>query len=169
MSIPDARRSGPGVAWRERRTGPRHAAVWVRIGGQWRKGRIIEWVTEQDAPGWDCVILADEPPGGPPWQGRYAYHPASIRRRNQQLLHLMQRCPCHAVVLGWVVLTWGRNLGRRTGIPSPLPPGLRQRRAADLGCLRLSGGALGGFGRWAASGCRAFPRGAAGVCHTLVR
>jgi hypothetical protein len=49
VSIPDARRSGPGIAWRERRTGPRHAAVWVRIGGQWHKGRIIEWVTEPSA------------------------------------------------------------------------------------------------------------------------
>jgi hypothetical protein len=82
VSVPDARRAGPGVAWRERRTGPRHAAVWVRIGGQWRKGRIIEWVTEQGAPGWDCVILADEPAGGVPWQGRYVYDPATIRRRD---------------------------------------------------------------------------------------
>jgi hypothetical protein len=82
VSIPDARRSGPGIGWRERRTGPRHAAVWVRIGGQWRKGRIIEWVTEPGAPGWDCVILADEPAGGVPWQGRYVYEPAAIRRRD---------------------------------------------------------------------------------------
>jgi len=82
MSIPDARRSGPGIGWRERRTGPRHAAVWVRIGGQWRKGRIIEWVTEPGAPGWHCVILADEPPGGVPWQGRYVYNPAAIRPRD---------------------------------------------------------------------------------------
>ena len=66
MSTPDARRTGPGIAWRERRTGPRHAAVWVRISGQWRKGRIIEWVTETGAPGWDCVILADEPPAACP-------------------------------------------------------------------------------------------------------
>jgi hypothetical protein len=82
VSIPDARRSGPGVGWRERRTGPRHAAVWVRIGGRWRKGRILEWVTEPGAPGWDCVILADEPQGGVPWQGRYVYDPAAIRRRD---------------------------------------------------------------------------------------
>ena len=82
MSTPDARRAGPGVGWRERRTGPRHAAVWVRTGGQWRKGRIIEWVTEPGAPGWDCVILADEPPGSVPWQGRYVYDPAAIRRRD---------------------------------------------------------------------------------------
>ena len=34
MNIPDARRAGPGIGWRERRTSPRHAAVWVRIGGQ---------------------------------------------------------------------------------------------------------------------------------------
>jgi hypothetical protein len=42
---------------------PRQRAVWVRIGGRWRKGRILEWVIEQGAPGWDCVILANEPPG----------------------------------------------------------------------------------------------------------
>jgi hypothetical protein len=28
------------------------------------------------------VILADEPPGGVPWQGRYVYDPAVIRRRD---------------------------------------------------------------------------------------
>jgi len=55
--------------------------MWVRIGGQWRKGRIIEWVTDQDAPGWDCVILADEPLSDGPWQGRYVYDPASIKRQ----------------------------------------------------------------------------------------
>lgn len=83
VSTPDARRSGPGIAWRERRTGPRHAAVWVRISGRWRKGRIIEWVTEPGAAGWDCVILADEPTGGVPWQGplrlRSGDHPAPGR------------------------------------------------------------------------------------------
>src|SRR5215831_20534671 len=26
--VPDARRAGPGIAWKERRTAPRHAAVW---------------------------------------------------------------------------------------------------------------------------------------------
>ena len=83
MSIPDARRAGPGVAWRERRTGPRHADVWVRIREQWRKGRIIEWVTEPGAPGWECVILADEPASGVPWQGRYVYDPTTIRRRDE--------------------------------------------------------------------------------------
>jgi hypothetical protein len=54
--------------------------MWVRIGGQWRKGRILECVTEPGAPGWDCVILADEAPGGEPWQGRYAHDPAAIVR-----------------------------------------------------------------------------------------
>jgi hypothetical protein len=59
--VPDARRAGPGIAWKERRTGPRPAAVWVRAGGQWRRGRIIEWVRQIDRDGWDCVIMADEP------------------------------------------------------------------------------------------------------------
>src|SRR5262249_61343337 len=79
--VPDARRGGPGIGWKERRTAPRHAAVWVRVGGQWRRGRIIEWVRQIDRDGWDCVILADEPVNGPPWQGRYAFDPRSIRAR----------------------------------------------------------------------------------------
>ena len=57
------------------------AAVWVRVGGQWRRGRIIEWVRQIDRHGWDCVIMADEPVSGPPWQGRYAFDPRSIRAR----------------------------------------------------------------------------------------
>ena len=56
--------------------------MWVRIGGQRRKGRIIEWVTEPEATGWDCVILADEPGDGVPWQGRYHYDPQAIRQRH---------------------------------------------------------------------------------------
>jgi hypothetical protein len=68
--IPDARRAGPGIAWKGRRTAPRHAAMWVRVGGQWRRGRVIEWVRQIDRDGWDCVIMADEPVSGPPWQGR---------------------------------------------------------------------------------------------------
>jgi hypothetical protein len=80
--VPDARRVGPGIAWKERRTAPRHAAVWVRVGGQWRRGRIIEWVRQIDRDGWDCVIMADEPVTGPPWQGRYAFDPRSIRARD---------------------------------------------------------------------------------------
>jgi hypothetical protein len=80
--VPDARRAGPGIAWKERRTAPRHAAVWVRIGGTWRRGRIIEWVRQLDRDGWDCVIMADEPVSGPPWQGRYAFDPQSIRPRD---------------------------------------------------------------------------------------
>ena len=79
--VPDARRGGPGISWKERRTAPRHAAVWVRVGGQWRRGRIIEWVRQVDRDGWVCVILADELVSGPPWQGRYAFDPRSIRAR----------------------------------------------------------------------------------------
>src|SRR5215471_4771399 len=65
--VPDARRAGPGIAWKERRSAPRHAAVWVRVDGQWRRGRIIEWVRQIDRDGWDCVIMAEEPVSGPPW------------------------------------------------------------------------------------------------------
>ena len=77
--VPDARRASPGIAWKERRAAPRHAAVWVRAGGRWRRGRIIEWVRQIDGDDWDCVIMADEPVSGPPWQGRYAFDPRSIR------------------------------------------------------------------------------------------
>jgi hypothetical protein len=80
--VPDARRAGPGIAWKERRTAPRYAAVWVRVGGRWRRGRIIEWVRQIGRDGWDCVIMADEPVSGPPWQGRYAFDPRSIRARD---------------------------------------------------------------------------------------
>jgi len=80
--IPDARRAGPGIAWKERRTAPRHTAVWVRVGGKWRRGRIIEWVRQIDRDGWDCVIMADEPVSGPPCQGRHAFDPRSIQARD---------------------------------------------------------------------------------------
>lgn len=49
-----------------------------RIASRWRKGRIIEWITELDGTGWDCLITADEPPGGAPWQCRHIYDPAAI-------------------------------------------------------------------------------------------
>jgi hypothetical protein len=51
-------------------------------GGTWRRGRIIEWVRQIDREGWDCVIMADEPVSGPPWQGRYVFDPQSIRARD---------------------------------------------------------------------------------------
>jgi hypothetical protein len=58
------------------------------VDGLWRKGRIIEWVTELGSlGGWDVVIKEDEPDDGTPWQGRYRYDPQAIRPRNQQLLH----------------------------------------------------------------------------------
>jgi hypothetical protein len=69
VCVPDARQSGPGITWRERRAGPRHAAVWVRIVGQWRQDRIIEWITGLRGTGWGCLIMADKPSGGAPWQG----------------------------------------------------------------------------------------------------
>ena len=43
-------------------------------------------------------------------------------------------------------------------------PDLYHERTADLGCLSLSGEALGGCKRWIANGCEAFRRGAAGGC-----
>jgi hypothetical protein len=83
VATPDAQRSGPGIGWRERRAGPRHAAVWVRVDGLWRKGRIIEWVTELGGSGgWDLVIKEDELGDGTPWQGRYHYDPQAIRQRH---------------------------------------------------------------------------------------
>jgi hypothetical protein len=81
MSIPDARRASPGTGWKEKRSGPRHAAVWVRAGGRWRKGRIIEWVCELDRPGWEVVIASDEPGGERALAGRYVYDSQAIRPR----------------------------------------------------------------------------------------
>ena len=83
--VPDARRVGPGIAWKERRTTPRHAAVWVRAGGRWRRGRIIEWFGQIGRDSRDCVSMADEPVSVPPWQGCYAFDPRSIRARDTGL------------------------------------------------------------------------------------
>jgi len=59
------------------------AVQWRRgDGGQWRGGQIIEWVRQIDWDRWDCVIMADEPVGGAPWQGRYTFDPRSIRARD---------------------------------------------------------------------------------------
>ena len=58
---------------------PRCGCVSVVSGG---RGRIIEWVRQIDRDGWDCVIMAAEPVSGPPWQGRYAFDPRSIRARD---------------------------------------------------------------------------------------
>jgi hypothetical protein len=66
--------------------------VWVRIGGEWRRGRIIEWVRQIDRDGWDCVIMADEQVSGPPWQGRYAFDPrasAPVTRTSHRLIWLV--------------------------------------------------------------------------------
>jgi hypothetical protein len=80
--MPDAQPAGPGVSWQEQHVPPRHAAVWVRIGGTWRRGLVTAWVTDPGKAGWECAITADEPAGGPPWQGRYVYDPATIRPRH---------------------------------------------------------------------------------------
>ena len=69
------------ASWRERHIPPRHAAVWVRIAGEWRPGRIVAWITEGAAPrDWQCQVEAD-PDDGRPWPGRYVYDPAAIRPR----------------------------------------------------------------------------------------
>ena len=65
--------------WREQRVPPRHAPVWVRIAGTWRRGLIAEWVTTPGSGTGDYNVMADEPPGSPPWAGRYVYDPAAIR------------------------------------------------------------------------------------------
>jgi hypothetical protein len=72
-------RAMQGQAWR---VPPRHAAVWVRIAGRWRRGRIVAWVTDRGSGGWDCVIAADEPADSRSWQGRYVYDPQCIRPRH---------------------------------------------------------------------------------------
>jgi hypothetical protein len=81
VSIPDARRVTHGVSWKERRHGPRHAAVWVHVDGAWRRGRVVEWIRELGRDGWELVIMAEDRHNGPSWQGRYAYDRASIRPR----------------------------------------------------------------------------------------
>jgi hypothetical protein len=79
--MPDAQPAPPPVSWREQRIPPRHAPVWVRIAGTWRRGLIAAWVTTPGSGTWDCIVTADEPPGSPPWAGRYAYDPLTIRPR----------------------------------------------------------------------------------------
>ncbi len=76
--MPDAQLAGPPVSWRERRLPPRHAPVWVRIAGSWHRGLIQYWIMPAGGS-WEVVITADEPPGSPPWQGRYIFDAAAIR------------------------------------------------------------------------------------------
>ena len=62
--VPDARRAGPGIGWKERAmrlATPRCGSVPVVSGGG---AGFIEWVRQIDRDGWDCVILADEPVSG---------------------------------------------------------------------------------------------------------
>ena len=83
--MPDAQPAQPPVSWREQRIPPRHAPVWVRIAGTWRRGLIAAWVTTPGSGTWDCILTADEPPGGLPWQGRYVYDPLTIRPRHGEV------------------------------------------------------------------------------------
>ncbi len=74
--VPDARRASPGIL-----EGAPHRPFatppYGCVGGRWRRGRIIEWVRQLDCEDWACVIMADEPVSGPPWQGRYAFDPGA--------------------------------------------------------------------------------------------
>lgn len=78
----DARLAVPGPGWRDRRVPPRHAPVWVRLGGTWRRGRVTAWIRPGARPGWECLIEAEDEPGeGLPWSGRYVFDPAAVRPR----------------------------------------------------------------------------------------
>lgn len=85
MSVDDARVAPPGPDWATRRIPPGHAPVWVRIAGEWRKGRIVEWVRyigrEHE---WEAVIAAVGPQDLP-WQGRYRFDGESIRPRHDDI------------------------------------------------------------------------------------
>jgi hypothetical protein len=78
----DARPAAPGPDWQTRRTPPRHAPVWVRIAGVWRKGNITAWIRyDGGSQGWEVAIDA-EGPQEMPWQGRYVYDELAIRPRH---------------------------------------------------------------------------------------
>jgi hypothetical protein len=83
--MPDAQPAQPPVSWQERRLPPRYAPVWARIAGTWRRGLIAVWVTTPGSGTWDCILMADEPPGSQPWQGRYACDPATIQARHGEV------------------------------------------------------------------------------------
>jgi hypothetical protein len=78
--VPDAQPAKPPISWRERHVPPRHAAVWVRIGGTWRPGLIATWIRTAGGA-WELVIIADAPVGAAPWQGRYVYSVETVRPR----------------------------------------------------------------------------------------
>jgi len=79
--IPNARYAGPGADWRKREYPPKHAAVWIRMGGAWLEGLILRWKFD---PGmrdrWECVIEA-EVPGIPGRIASYVFDERSIRPR----------------------------------------------------------------------------------------
>ena len=122
MSETDALPATPGPSWRERRVSPRHAPVWVRVHGAWRKGTITEWVTDRGgSPGRECAIAADGPQDLP-WQGRYVYDPLAIRpamerpRRDAgsrprwlRLAGRLRRIPEGVETLGYLRDTLGRS------------------------------------------------------------
>lgn len=81
VSIPDAQSAGPGTDWKEQRVAPKHAAVWVRVKGRWRKGKIAWWARELGSEQWVCVLVADKSAEGSRWLGRFVYDARSIRPR----------------------------------------------------------------------------------------
>ena len=86
----DAQPAPPGPNWREQSWPPRHAAVWFRLHGEWRRGTITAWVKIADEPRapWTCQIRAEPDTG--PGSGRYVYDPQTIRPAKEDLLHQMQ-------------------------------------------------------------------------------
>jgi WD40 repeat protein len=71
-----------GPARDDRAVPPRHTAVWTRVNGTWRKGRITAWIPSHGKSGFDCQIEAEQPAGHPQWSGRYVYDPRAIRPRH---------------------------------------------------------------------------------------
>ena len=68
--------------WGYRARRPEHAAVWIRIDGTWRKGRITAWFTANGTAGKLCQIQAERSAERPRWSGRYVYDPRTIQPRH---------------------------------------------------------------------------------------
>lgn len=77
----DAKVGKPGTGWNERTVQPRHAPVWIRTFGTWRRARITFWISTPGIPGWECLIETDQASGDTIWPGRYVYDHQTIRPR----------------------------------------------------------------------------------------
>ncbi|MET8630286.1 hypothetical protein ABZW30_42380 [Kitasatospora sp. NPDC004669] len=71
---PRALMSGPGRSWD---TEPRWRWVQIRLGGQWRPGRVERWRLHHGSTTW--VALVRWGPGPDAW-GWYLHHPHAIRQ-----------------------------------------------------------------------------------------